>query len=142
MQDLKFVPRRDVEPDTYFCFYLITNHTHKHRRTQIEKHIWEHKYHSAASHTLCVLLFRHSSFHRLINRIQQATNTEKRVCGERERGRGGSPERDNKDIENKTETRDTQTETHARTHKYIHTIPSYIPWPSGDVSLLFKTQPT
>lgn len=88
--------------------------------------------------SLSVFLFRHSSFHRLINIIQQDTNTENRVCGGVQ---GGSPGSHNKDIEKKTETGDTQTETHTHTQARTHNK-FYIHQPSSDVSLLFKTQPT
>lgn len=90
--------------------------------------MWEHKYHSLLFLSFPVLLFRHSSLHNLINRIQKATNTETSVCAE-----GGSPGGDNKDIENKTQSRDT--------HKRMCNL-SYIPEPSIYVSPLFNTQAT
>lgn len=74
-----------------------------------------------------VLFSTHLSFQRLINRIQQVTKRQKKVCG------GGCPPRQT------IRTPKNKTDTHTVTQR--HNL-FYISEQSADVSLLFRTQPT
>lgn len=90
MQDLKFVPQRDWSQRLISFLFDQQSHSQTHTHPHKLKNTYWHT--NATLHppflilslllflslSLRVLLFRRSSFHRLINRIQQATNTEKR----------------------------------------------------------------
>jgi len=73
-----------VGADTYFYFYLINNRIHKHIRAYKLKNTYGQTNVTPYPPFLRTLFMRPplqtSSYHRLINRIQQATNAEKSVC--------------------------------------------------------------